>query len=89
MGVGVVIIEIIVHRLDDCSWDLRSAGAVKIRDRIAVVHTLECGKVTANFFDCCDAGFLLIWLCHILDIIRTRVQNGILGTNIEQNDIIK
>ena len=45
MSVGVVPIEIIDHRIDDLPGHLCSARAIEIGDFVAVVLSLERGKM--------------------------------------------
>ena len=49
--VRVVVEQVVVHRVDDGTRHLRSAGSVEVGDGVAVVHALERGKMRANALD--------------------------------------
>jgi hypothetical protein len=43
--VGVVMVEVIDHRLGYRSGNLSTTGPVEIRDRETVVNSLQCGEL--------------------------------------------
>jgi hypothetical protein len=49
--VRVVVVEIIVHCLNDRSRNLCAARPVEIGDRMAIVDAFERGEMRTNFFD--------------------------------------
>jgi hypothetical protein len=54
MRVGVVVVEVIDHRLGDGARDLRAAGAVEVGDRLIVVFAVERGEVRPDLSDARD-----------------------------------
>ena len=44
VGVGVVVIEVVGHGLDDRAGDLGAAGAVEVGDGLAAVLAFQGGK---------------------------------------------
>ena len=52
--VGIVIQEVVGHRLRHLARDLRAAGTVEIGDREPVVPAGERGEVAADLFDAGD-----------------------------------
>ena len=48
MGVGVVVQQVVAHRIDDRGGDLRAARAIEVRDRIAMVAPGQRGKLRAD-----------------------------------------
>ena len=49
--VGVVVIEVVGHRLDDRARHLSATGTVEVGHRAVLVHALKRGKVTTDGFD--------------------------------------
>ena len=49
MSIGVVVIKIIGHGLDDRPWNLRAARAVEVSDRKTVVHSFQSREMGTNF----------------------------------------
>jgi len=59
MRVGVVVIEVISHRLDHRPRNLRAARAVEVRDGMMVMMAFERREVRANFKCRCDAHLMI------------------------------
>src|SRR5262249_1360430 len=59
MRVGVVVIQVIAHLLDNVTRHLRAAWAVEISNRITIVDAFESGEVFSNFGNRRD---LRLWL---------------------------
>src|SRR4029079_4607562 len=51
LGIRVVMIEIIHHRISYRARNLSSTRPIEVRDRKSVVNTLESRKVRADLFD--------------------------------------
>ena len=51
VGVGVVMIEIIQHRITDAPGSLSSTRSVEVRDRMPVMNSLERRELRANLLE--------------------------------------
>ena len=56
VGIGVVMQQVVGHRLDDRAGHLRAAGAVEVGDGLAIVPPLQGREVGADLVHRGDAG---------------------------------
>src|SRR6267378_2863220 len=49
VGIGVMMIQVISHRLHDRTWDLGTSGPIEIGNALAIVYPIERRKTRPYF----------------------------------------